>query len=90
MKEHSQLQARKRAVPTAGNVDDTKLEVTGVQDDDEATHAPRCALGRDRDQVPHSRSAQGIDSLISDARVTAETQLVAFPNKIASWTHRSL
>ena len=33
---------------------------------------------RERDQVPHSRSARGIDSLISDARVTAETQQVQF------------
>ena len=64
-------------MPTAGNVDDTSGDA----------HTQRCAPGRD--QVPHSTSTRGIDSLISDARVTAETQQVQFSNKVAS-THRSL
>ena len=78
VKEHSQLQARERATPKAGNVDDTSGDA----------HTQRCVPGRD--QVPHSRGARGIDSHISDARVAAETQLAQFSNKVASWTHRSL
>ena len=78
VKEHSQLQARERATPNAGNVDDTSGDA----------HTQRCVPGRD--QVPHCRGARGIDSHISDARVAAETQLAQFSNKVASWTHRSL
>ena len=35
---------------------------------DGVTHAQRCAPGQERDQVPHGRSARGVDSLTFDAR----------------------
>ena len=43
-------------------------EDAAVQED-VVTHAQRCAPGRERDQVPHSRSSRGVHSLIFHARV---------------------
>ena len=56
----------------------------GVQDNG-TTHT-RSDVHRSiqRDQVRHSRSAREVDSLIFDARVTAETQQAQLANKVAS------
>ena len=50
--------------------------------DDEVTHARRYAPGREQDQVPHSRSARGVDSLIFDSRVNRTLRRL---NSNSSW-----
>ena len=43
-------------------------QATSTKQADGVTHAQRCAPGQERDQVPHSRSARGVDNLIFNAR----------------------